>query len=182
MPDANVSLDAEVDADAGFRSFMTDAVVKLHLGLNDTVQELRKWNRRQEILLANLPNYITFPLSSVNATSVDLLDYQTPQPGRQWIVKRWTCSVSPIAANAAVAGLYVGMKTISAPTLIPSDLVWGFASLPGFTTFTGQTVKVLPGQRLMVGLTSIPATSTIYSLVTVDDQPLYNAYEPVSTV
>ena len=180
MSDLSVSVDADVSM-PDWKTLVGDIGAKIHLGLNDANARLDKLIQLEQARLAALPNYVALPSkASVNATTNDIVSFGGPQPGRRWVVALLSGVANPIAANAAVVSWYIGTRMTQA-NLQVSDIKWQFASLPSFQTFSSMLLQVLPNQELFAGLTSVPASSNIVLNCTVNDQPLYNAYAPVST-
>ncbi len=146
-----------------------------NLAINDLTEQMRKVVVTEQRRLSALPNHYTFGrMSSPGAAVTDAQDFQGPQPGRQWIVRLLGAIASPPAANASVVTWYVGqiMPGPAAGFLPVTMARWQFASVPGFEKFTSDVLVVKPGERLVAGLTGIPASSNIGLIASVDDIPL----------
>lgn len=148
---------------------------KFNLAVTDLTSEIATLNRNEQARLNALPNHYTFSrMSSPGAAVTDIQDFQGPQPGRQWIVRLLSAIASPAAANAAVVIWYVGqIMPGPAAGMLPATMArWQFSSVPGFEKFTSDVITVKPGERLVAGLTGIPAASNIALNVSVDDVPI----------
>lgn len=148
---------------------------KFNLAINDLTVEMRKAYKQEQNRLNQLPNHYTFSRASIPGAAVtDVIDFNGPQPGRVWIVRLLTAVANPLAANASLVTWYVGqIMPGPAAGMLPSTMVrWQFASVPAFEKFTSDVITVKPGERLIAGLTGIPASTNIALTVSVDDQPI----------
>jgi hypothetical protein len=57
---------------------------------------------------------------------------------------------------------------------------WEFSSLPGQTSFTSNVITIRNGERLIAGLTGIPASARITLNVIINDEPAWAARTVVS--
>jgi hypothetical protein len=167
--------DSDPDSTPGGRAWL-DVMGKLSVGVNNLTAELADAKQRAQDALAHVPNNVSIPRFSVNATATDLLNFGGPRPGREWVVRLLSGVAVPLAANATLATWYVGQPIPSdiAPGQYQADVVWQFASLPSFQSFTSDVIHIKPGENLFVGLTGIPATSRITIVARVDDQLLWD--------
>lgn len=156
---------------------------KFDLSINSLTRQVARANQLEQQRLAALPNYLPIArMSSPGAAVVDFQDFQGPQPGRIWVVRLLAAVAQPLAANAALVTWYVGQNMPGpAAGMMPSTMArWQFPSVPGFQNFTSDVIKVLPGERLIAGLTGIPASSQIALIAAINDQPLYAQSFPVA--
>jgi hypothetical protein len=59
--------------------------------------------------------------------------------------------------------------------MLPSTMVvWQFASLPNFQSFTSDVIHINPGEHLIAGITGIPAASVISLGALFNDQLVYD--------
>lgn len=148
-------------------------------GLTGAIEEANNTaKRREQRRMAEIPRYVPFShISTPGAAVFDLHDFQGPQPGRQWVVRLLAAVASPLAANAAIVSWYVGqiMPGPAAGMLPPTMLRWQFGSIPNFQNFTSDVIKILPGEHLIAGLTSVPASSIIALSAAINDQPLFSS-------
>lgn len=155
---------------------------KFNLTLDKLSAQLDRQARNEQRRLAMLPNYVpVLRMSTPGAAVTDVQDFGGPQPGRQWIVRLLAAFASPLAPNAAVVTWYVGQNMPGpAAGQLPSTMArWQFASVPAMKDLGGQ-IKVLPGEKLLAGLTGIPASSSISLIVAIEDEILYGAQQVVS--
>jgi hypothetical protein len=155
---------------------LLDVFAKFEFSLNDLTKEVKKANQYEQRRLAALPNYIPISrMSSPGVAVTDIQDFDGPQPGRQWIVRLLAAVASPDAANAAKVTWYVGQRMPGPGAgMLPATMFrWQFPSVPGFQNFTSEVIKVLPNEKLIAGLTGIPASSNIALIAAVLDAPLY---------
>jgi hypothetical protein len=61
----------------------------------------------------------------------------------------------------------------AAAGMLPSGMArWQFPSIPAFKDFS-DLIRVVPGERLLAGLTGVPASSFIALTAIVQDMPLF---------
>jgi hypothetical protein len=153
-----------------------DLFARFDLSINSLAREVKKANQLEQQRLASLPNYIALSrMSSPGAAVTDVKDFDGPQPGRYWVVRLLTAIASPDAANAAKVTWYVG-QSMPGPAAgqLPSTMArWQFPSVPSFQSFTSDVIKVFPGERVLAGLTGIPASSNIALSIAVNEQPIW---------
>jgi len=145
-------------------------------GLTGAIEEANKLARKDQRRMADIPRYVTFSDMSIpGAATFDVSDFGGPQPGRQWVVRLLVAVASPLAANASVVSWYVGqIMPGPAPGMLPPTMLrWQFGSVPGIQSFTSDVIKILPGEHLIAGLTSVPAASVVTLTVAINDQPLW---------
>lgn len=173
MSDLRAELALDLGASGG--SLIGDLLAKIHVGINDSVVEMRKANENEQRRLASIPNNVVISRGS-QATTTDLLDFGGPQPGRQWSVRLLVGVSNDGTNNATVATWYVGPKVpVIAAGILPGTMVrYQMPSLPSVQKFGGEII-VQPNERLMVGLTGIPASSSLAFSAAIDDQILDNA-------
>lgn len=156
----------------------------LGLSIESLASEIKRNNDREQRRLAALPiNYPYSRFSSPGAGTTDIQIFEGPQPGRVWMVRQISAFATPVAANAAVASWYIGqnMPGAAAGQLPITMKFWEFSSLPGQQNFNDNVVIVRNGERVIVGLTAIPASSNIALRLVVSDQPAWAAAFGVST-
>lgn len=174
--------DVDDRTDSGFFADMFAGFSLGLSGLTDEVKKLNSHNERQTIAgRRNLPRQIPIVRESVSATTIDLLEFgDGPQPGRKWEIR-----ILGVYSVRSDTGVYVTMATtvgtwfvgqkagsLTAAILNPLQIRWQFASVPAFNDYSGDQLQVLPGEKLYLGLTGIPAAPTqIYGLAIVDDMP-----------
>ncbi len=141
----------------------------------------RQFDQEQARLAAQS---INMPFQQIvnTAAAFDIKDFLGPQPGRQWIVRLLSAFADPVGANAATVSWYVGqVMPGSANGQLPLNMKrWEFTALPGEATFTSNVITIRNGERLIAGVTGIPASSRIYLNATVNDEPLWGARTIVS--
>lgn len=168
-----------------------DFLASLNVSLGGIQAGIKKLNGHNDLedarALANLPRQIPLYQESINATNTDFLDLGGPQAGRQWEVRLLIAISATVAGFVAMATTpvtwYVGQKIAgNAPGILPMAMVrWQFSSIPNFKDLSGDQLKVLPNEHLMVGLTGIPAAPTqIICMATVNDLPLFAGRTVVS--
>lgn len=164
--------DAVTEDAPGFHLF-----AKLGLAIESLAEQVKKANDNEQRRLNALP--INYPQQRMSnpAGTTDIVDFGGPQPGRFWIVRLLTAFASPVAANAAVVSWYVGqvMPGDAAGQLPLNMKRWEFPSLPGQVSFTSNVVTIRNGEKLIAGLTAVPASSRIYLNATVNDEPAWAA-------
>lgn len=150
---------------------------KFGLAIESMAAELRKASDREQRRLMALP--INYPLNRLSnlAVATDVLDFNGPQPGRIWHVRLLTAYATPVGANATTISWYVGQ-------IMPGDAVgqlpvnmkrWEFTSLPGDDDFSPGVIVVRNGEKLIAGLTGIPASSRISVTAVIADEPEWAA-------
>lgn len=164
--------------DPGFHLF-----AKLGIAIESLTQQLSKADQREQRRLEALPRNIPFQRLSAPAGTTDIVDFGGPQPGRIWQVRLLSAFADPVAANAATVSWYIGqiMPGNAAGQLPLSMKRWEFTSLPGEQTFNSTALPVRNGERLIAGLTAVPASSRIFLSGTVDDQPIWAARYAVAS-
>lgn len=158
---------------------------KFGLAIDSLTQQIKRANSLEQQRLAQLPNYYSFSkMSSPGAAVTDLVDMGGPQPGRMWTVRLLVAIASPDAANATKVIWYVGQRMPGpAAGMLPATMArWQMASVPNFSTFTSDIIKILPGELLIAGLTSIPASSNIALTAAVNDQPISGQSAAVTVI
>jgi hypothetical protein len=166
-----------------FGSHMFDFFANFQLYLDGQVEKEKRQRNAELWRRANLPVYIRqSKMSSPGAAVTDIIDFDGPRPGRQWIVRLLTAFAQPLAANAAIVTWYVGQNIVGpAAGMLPSTMaVWQFPSVPTFQSFTSDIITIMSGEHLLAGLTGIPASSNIALSIGIHDQPLYSASEVVT--
>ena len=156
--------------DPGFHLF-----AKLGVAIESLSDQIKKANDNEQRRLAALPINIPFQRLSTPAGATDIQDFGGPQPGRVWTVRLLSAFADPVAANAAVVSWYVGqpMPGNAVGQLPLSMKRWEFSSLPASEKFTSNVLVIRNGERLIAGLTAVPASSHIFLSVTVNDQPAW---------
>jgi hypothetical protein len=176
MMELSVGADAGADADTEDPSF--SAFAKLAVSLDSLTSELQQARRMEQERLAHLPNHVVFEQgfnNTIGAATSAVLDFGGPQPGREWVVRLFNAYAVPLAANATVVTWYVGQNIPSGtPGQPAASPRWQFASVPGQQSYTSDVIHVKPGQKVLAGLTGIPATSQLILTLTVNDQLLYD--------
>lgn len=176
------------DPDTDHSGPFVDLFAKFNLSLSSLSDEIRltrqENGRREQARLASQPNYVPLQRMSVPGAAVtDLQDFGGPQPGRQWEIRLLTAYASPLAVNATLVTWYVGqIMPGPAAGMLPATMArWQFASVPAQQNFTSDVIKVYPGERLIAGLTGIPANSVIALNASIADQPMQSARFSVSS-
>jgi hypothetical protein len=173
----------DVDEDTNTEEGLWSLFAKLSLSIDTLADKVNKANLLEQKRYSSLPVNMPFSqMSNPGAATTDIKDFDGPKPGREWIVRLLSAMASPIAANAAVVTWYVGQNMPGPATgQLPSTMaVWQFPSVPGFQTFTSDIIKVRAGERLLAGLTTVPASSFIALKVIVNDQPSFGQSLPVA--
>lgn len=166
-------LEQEVAEDnPGFHLF-----AKFGLAIESLADGIQKINEREQRRLAGLPINYPFQRLSAPAIATDFQDFGGPQPGRVWVVRLLSGFASPIAANAAVVSWYVGqiMPGDAAGQLPLTMKRWEFGALPAAEKFTSDVLVVRNTEKLIAGLTGVPASSRIVLNAVVNDQPAWAA-------
>lgn len=186
MAEADVSAGVDLTLGDENTGKLFDLLGKIHVGINNSVAEQRKAFQAEQARLANNPNYVVKEMATITSNAFDLIDFGTPQPGRQWEIRILSAysRLAPAGANATAVTWYVGTGAVlsAAQTLGVLDLPspWLFPSLPNSQKFGGEIV-VLPNQHLVAGLTGIPASSNIKLVVAFQDEPYNNAQVVVAS-
>lgn len=157
----------------------------LKLSFGRVADEMAQARLAEQDRLAKLPNYVNdfryfTPVGGVTQT---VLDFGAPQNGREWIVRDFGVITGDLSVQAAVvAGLYVGqyVLTDTAGGIPLNYLRWQFVSVPQFKTMGSDSVKVRANERLLVGLTSMPAGKAFGAVVCYNEQPM-RVSRPVTT-
>lgn len=170
----NAEADADVNIGIGLLGQLLKIAGNISIGINSAVAELQKANRMEQDRLDRLPKYLPISRMVQNlAAPTFIVDFDGPLPGRQWAVSTLTAVASPLAANAALVTWYVG-QVMPGPAagMLPSTMMrWQFPSVPAFEDFSPRTIQILPGEKLIAGLTGIPATSSITLTAGILDYP-----------
>lgn len=179
---SDISADVSLDLGAQDGGLIADFLGKIHLGINDTLAELKKANRLEQQRLLGLPNYFTKSMAS-QLTGTDTLLFGGPQNGRQWEVCLLVAVDSTLAANAAIVTWYVGQDIRVAPASPepPTMVRWSFPSLPGFKDFGGGQITLQPNEVLIAQITSAPAGKVIVLNVGINDMVQDDARFTVAT-
>lgn len=151
----------------GFHLFGT-----LRVSLESVASELKRANDREQQRLSRIPINVPFSRLSNPAGATDIIDFQGPQPGREWHIRMLTGYASPVAANAAVVSWYIGqIVTGDAAGQLPITMKrWEFSSLPNAEKFNANVLVVRAGERVIAGLTGVPGSSRIGLTVIVEEQ------------
>jgi hypothetical protein len=168
-----------------------DLAASFSLSLSGLGGEMKRLNdhydAQQQRARAALPRNLPLIQQSTSATTVDLLDFGGPQAGRQWEIRLLgvvsATSAGFVAMAATFTTWYVGQKmTGNAPGILPiAQARWQFPTVPAFNDFSGDSLKVLPNEHLLAGLTGIPAAPTqIMCIAVINDLPLYTGRAVVS--
>jgi|SRR5882672_188866 len=172
----------DTDAGPGISLDIAGAIGFSLSGIQDALDRLNgRADEDDRRAMVNLPRQIPLFAQATHAVgdaaTTDLLDFGAPVAGRCWEVRLLLAFSSTFVVMATTtAAWYVGQKMAgyAAGILPPNMLRWIFTSLPGSEEFSGDQIKVLPRENLMMGLTGIPAAPTqISGLAIVDDMPLY---------
>ncbi len=174
---ANVELGANADADSD--SALLDLFGKIRVGVETLVSQQARAEQREQEALQRLPVVSTIERFVDNITGTTIVEFDGPMPGRQWHVRMLSGVASPLAANASLVTWYVGQRMPGpAAGMLPSTMArWQFAALPAFEDFSKLTMVIYPGQRLIAGLTGVPAASNIALTATINDYPYPGAVE-----
>lgn len=167
---SDISASVGVDLDASNGGLVGDLLAKLHIGINDAVTELKRANRIEQARLADLPNYFTVSKAPDNPAAVTgTLNFGGPQPGRQWRVRLLAGISNDLSTNATKAAWYVGSNVLTAPGILPAtQLRWLSTALPDVQKFNGEII-VNPNEQLILGLTAIPASSSLTFTACIED-------------
>ena len=170
----------DTDSDGGL-SLKVFADLSLAIGeLRDQTKALRKEQAR----LAAQPNVVTFEQMAISAAGgsmvVDMGGQACPA-GRMWVVRLFGVVASPFAANASVLTWYIG-QNIPGPAAGQLPATWSRwqQNVPNFQNFTSNVHTVMPNQRLLAGLTAMPASTSLALIAVVNDLPLHGPLSVVS--
>jgi len=176
---ANLGVDASADgwigdpdgapAPGAWLSLFAD----LNAGVRTLANRIDQQNRLEQNRLAHLPVSISLDrISQPGAAVFDVQDFGGPQPGREWVVRLLIALAVPLAANATAVTWYVGQNMPGpAAGMLPATMaVWQFLTVPGLEDFSNDAVTVKAGERLLAGLTNIPAQSVIMLGASINDQ------------
>lgn len=172
----------DIDQSIDEGNHLFDFFVKLGVSLDTLSERIDRQNQLEQQRLKALPVSVNFDRLSTPAGTTDLQDFDGPQPGREWHIRLLSAIAVPLAANASVVTWYVGQRMPGpAAGMLPASLaVWQFASVPAFQNFTSDVIVVRNGERLIAGLTGVPASSAISLGVAVNDQPAGSGRFPVA--
>jgi hypothetical protein len=168
-----------IDVDADF-------MVKLGLSLDGISAGISTMNKRAErenqLKLAAFPR--SEALFSPPFVAAGFYDFGGPQLGRHWEVRlAGVVGIVTPANNAWVVGgtppvvtFYEGLLMTGiamAPGILPAGLVkWQFNALPAFDNFSGDQFIIHENQHLLVGVTTVPATTALTCIATINDFPI----------
>lgn len=103
------------------------------------------------------------------------------QAGDQWSAMTVAFRQQTGSGGAATVTWYVGQNMVGvANGQLPATMArWQFTLIPGFQNFSSDIIKILPGERLLAGITNGGGGNSIALIASINDQPLYAA-SPVS--
>lgn len=169
------------DPDAPDENNLLSLFAKFNFSIDRLNANLEKAFRLEQARLAVLPNPIVFS-QMAQLTGAQVYDFNGPQPGRKWVVRLLAALPSPIIASGPpLVTWYVGQNMPGpAAGQLPATMArWQFSAVPAFQTFSADLIQVMPGERLLAGVTSAPANTVLALSVGINDQPL-NAVMPVT--
>lgn len=166
------------DDSPGLRLF-----AKLGVAIETMTDAFQKTLDAEQRRLAMVP--VSYPFQQIvnTAGATDVKDFAGPSSGRVWNVRLLTAYASPVAANAAVVSWYVGQ-------IMPGDIAgqlplsmkrWEFSALPAQKDLSPGQITLRSGERLIAGITGIPASSRIFLNVSIDDEPLWGQRFAISS-
>lgn len=155
---------------------LLDLFAKFSLQLDSMNTQLKRANELEQRKLAMQPDVLTKVDVFNSSATTYVHDFDGPQDGRIWHVRLLGCVALPFAANAAIPTFYVGTNVSSGVAGVPAfPPRWQFPSVPGFQKFSAGEIMLYPKEHLLLGLTSIPASSTIMTVVTINSEPMKRA-------
>lgn len=97
------------------------------------------------------------------------------QAGDQWTAMTVAFRQQTGSGGAATVTWYVGQNMVGVANGQPPATMarWQFGLIPGFQNFSTDTIRVLPGERLLAGITNGGAGNGIALIATINDQPQY---------